>query len=78
MTNEKLEEIKPRLLPLIDELKKLSEDFGIEHFEIGRLTSGKFEFVVYEYVDFKHFSVSEIDFRGNSTTTETRILERSI
>lgn len=78
MTNEKLNEIKSRILPLIEEMKKLSEDFDIYHFEIGRLTSGKFEFTVYEDVESpKYFSVSEINFMENSVEMETRILERS-
>jgi len=78
MTNEKLNEIKSRILPLIEEMKKLSEDFDIYHFEIGRLTSGKFEFTVYEDVKSpKYFSVSEINFMENSVETNTRILERS-
>ena len=79
MTNEKLYEIKSRILPVIEELKKISEDFDIYHFEIGRLSSGKFEFEVYEDVDIpNHFSVSEIDFIGDSVKFETRILERRL
>lgn len=77
MTNEKLNEIKSRILPLIEEMKKISEDFEIYHFDIGRLSTGKFEFMVYEDVDDpNYFSVSEIDFMGDSVETETRILEK--
>lgn len=79
MTNEKLYEIKSRILPLIEEMKKISEDFDINHFDIGRLSTGKFEFTVYEDVDIpNHFSVSEIDFIGDSVKFETRIIERRL
>lgn len=77
MTDEKLNEIKSRILPLIEEMKKLSEDFDIYHFDIGRLSTGKFEFMVYENVDDpNYFSVSEIDFMENSVKMETKIFER--
>lgn len=77
MTNEKLNEIKSRILPLIEEMKKISKDFDIYHFDIGRLSTGKFEFMVYEDVDDpNYFSVSEIDFMGNSVEIETRVIEK--